>query len=159
MQFPQFHLYIYLSAFLALPIIDKCLPSRQMLVLRTSRGRSPPTYQGSPLKILFDRPGDILIWNPGDVPIWRPGKVLKWCPWDVPIWRLRDFPERLIRDVPQRTFRVLTCMSTFSQPFLQILFDWPNLSNSISTLKVYWEPVKLLMWSIFFKISKWLFSC
>ena len=35
-----------------------------------SRGRPPPTSPWRPLKILFDRPGN--------VPIWRPGDVLKW---------------------------------------------------------------------------------
>ena len=73
----------------------KILPSRQILVLKTSRGRPPWTSPGRPLKILFDRPGY--------VPIWRPGDVLKWRPGDVLIWRSRDVPGRLIRDVP-RTF-------------------------------------------------------
>ena len=43
---------------------------------RDVRGRPPPTSPGRPLKILFDRPGDVLIW------------------------RSRDVPGRLIRDVP-----------------------------------------------------------
>ena len=37
------------------------LPSRQMLVPRTSRGRSPPTSPGRLLKILFDRPRDVPV--------------------------------------------------------------------------------------------------
>ena len=36
-------------------------PSRQILVPRTSRGRPPPTSPGRPLKILFDRPGEVPI--------------------------------------------------------------------------------------------------
>ena len=59
-------------------------PSRQILVLGTSRGRPPPTSPGSPPKILFDRPGD--------VPIWRPGDILKWRPGDALVWRSRDVP-------------------------------------------------------------------
>ena len=37
------------------------LPSRQILVPRTSRGCPPPTSPGRPLKILFDRPGEVPI--------------------------------------------------------------------------------------------------
>ena len=43
-------------------------PSRQILVLGTSRGRPPPTSPGRPPKILFDRPGDALVWRSRDVP-------------------------------------------------------------------------------------------
>ena len=43
------------------------LPSRQILVSRASRGRSPPTSPGRLLKILFDRPGDVLIWHSRDL--------------------------------------------------------------------------------------------
>ena len=73
----------------------KILPSRQILVPKTSRGRPSPTSPERPLKILFDRPGYVPICNPGDVLNWRPGDVL--------IWRSRDVPGRWIRDVPQRT--------------------------------------------------------
>ena len=79
------------------------LPSRQILVPRTSRGRPPPTSLGRPLKILSDCPGDVPIWRPEDVPIWRPREVLKWLSEDVLIRRLRDVPGRRIWDVP-RTF-------------------------------------------------------
>ena len=37
------------------------LPSGQILVPRTSRGRPPPASPGRPVKILFDRPGDVPI--------------------------------------------------------------------------------------------------
>ena len=76
------------------------LPSRQILVPRTSWGRPPPASRGRPLKILFDRPGDVSIWRPRDVPIRRPGNVLKWRRGDVLMWRSRDVPRRLIWDVP-----------------------------------------------------------
>ena len=65
------------------------------LVPRTSRGRSPPTSPGRPLKILFDHPGDVPNWHPRGVSKWRPGDVL--------IWRPRDVSGRLIQDV-SRTF-------------------------------------------------------
>ena len=39
----------------------RLLPSRQILVPRTSRGRPPPTSPRRPLKVLFDRPGDVPI--------------------------------------------------------------------------------------------------
>ena len=61
---------------------DKYIPSRQILVSRTSRGCPLPTSPVHPLKILFD--------------------VLKWRPWDFLIWR-SGVPGRLILDVP-RTF-------------------------------------------------------
>ena len=103
--------------------------------------RPPPTSAGRLLKILFD--------HPRDVPIWRPRDVLKWRPGDVLIWRSRDVPGRLIRDVP-RTFSghpledfesTQTCMSKFFLTFLSELIRLTK-SESISTLKVYWEPGK-----------------
>ena len=72
------------------------LPSEQILVPGTSRGRPPRTSPGRPVNIPFDRPGDVLIWRPRDVPIWRPGNVLKWRPRHVLIWRSRDVVRRLI---------------------------------------------------------------
>ena len=92
---------------------------------------------------------DVPIWRPGDVPIWPPSDVLKWLSGDVLIQRSRDVPERLFRDV-RRTFsgrplKDLQSAQTWMSPhffkiFFQNLFDWPNLSKGISTLKVYWEP-------------------
>ena len=109
-------------------------PGRQMFVPRTSRGR--------PLKILFDPPKDLLIRRPWDVPIWRPEDVLKWLLRDVLIWRSRDVRERLIRDFSYRTFRILKngCLKSLLT-FLSELIRLAK-SNSISTLKVYWEPSK-----------------
>ena len=107
------------------------LPSWQILVTRTFQGCPTPTSPGRPLKILFD--------HPGDIPIWRPGDILKWRPGDVLIWRSRDVPGRLICDVP-RTFSGRPLEDHFLKFFFQNLFDRPNLSKSISTLKVYWEP-------------------
>ena len=126
-------------------------PSRQILVLRTPRGRAPPTSQGRSLKILFD-PRDVTIWRPGDVPIWRPGDVL--------IWRSRDVPGRLIWDVP-RTFKgrpledlesTQTWVSKFFKLFFQNLFYWLNL-KAFQHSRCIENPVKLLRWSIFCKIS------
>ena len=105
----------------------KILPSRQILVLKTSRGR--------PLKILFDRPGY--------VPIWRPGDVLKWRPGDVLIWRSRDVPGRWIRDVPQRTDleSAQTWMSKLFF-FYQGRNLYLNFLNFSFKTPVYWEPSK-----------------
>ena len=120
---------------------DQCnymLPSRQISVPRTSRGRLPPTSPGRSLKIPFDRPGD--------VPIWRPGDVLKWRPGDVLIWRSRDVPGRLLRDVP-RAFsgRLLenfeNTQTWMPNTFLSELIRLTK-SKSISKLKVYWEHSK-----------------
>ena len=104
-------------------------PSRQILVPRTSRGRPPPTSPRPPLKILFDHPGDVLIWYL----------------WDVLIWRSRNVPGYLTRDVPRtlkgrpledlKNTQIWMSQNLF-QLFFQNLFDWPNLSKNILTLKV-----------------------
>ena len=116
---------------------------------------------GRPLKILFDRPGDVPIRRPGDVPIWRPRDVLKWRPGDVLIWRSTYVPGRLIQDVP-RTFagRPLedhqSTQTWMPKIFLTFLSELIRLTKSknISTLKMYWEPSKtFLRWRIFRKIS------
>ena len=111
-------------------IISKCLqiPSQQIWVFRTSRGRPPPTFTGRPLKILCDHPGDVLIWRPRDVPICHPGDVL--------IWHSRDVPGRLIRDVP-RTFSgrpledLQSTQTWMSQHFLTFLLELIRLTKSI----------------------------
>ena len=83
---------------------------------------SPSNVPRTSLKILFDRPGDVLIWHPGDVSIWRSEDVLKWRPGDALIWRSRDIPGRLIWDVPRtfsgRPLEDLQCTQTWmSQQF------------------------------------------
>ena len=124
-------------------------PSRQILVPRTSLGRPPPTSLGRPLKILFDGPRDVLIWRPGDGLKWRPGDFL--------IRLSRDVPGRLIRDV-SRTFsgRLLEDLEStrtwISKLFFQNLFVWPNL-KAFQHSRGIENQVKLLRWSIFFKIS------
>ena len=147
--------------------IWKSTPSRQILVPRTSRGRLPPTSPGRSLKILFDRTGDVSIWRPGDVPIWLPGNVLKWRPGDVLIWCSRDVPGRLIRDVP-RTFsgHPLEDLQSTQTWISQIFFNFSFRTDSIDQiyLKAFQcsrcieNPMKLLRWSIFCKISYWIFS-
>ena len=122
------------------------VPSRQVLIPRTFPGRPPPTSPGRPRKTLFDHPRDVLIWRPEDVPIWHLLYVLNWRPVDVLIWRSRDVPERLIWDVPMtfsghsledlESTQIWMSQKIF-EVFFQNLFDSPNLSKSISTLKVY----------------------
>ena len=53
----------------------------------------------------------------------HPDLTLKGCPWEVN----SGSPQDVVRTI-------------FFWLFFQKLFDWPNLSESISTLKVYWEP-------------------
>ena len=79
-----------LILFFILPIfcrLMKHLPSRQILVPRTSPSNVPRTSPKDPIWPFRGRPGEFLKW--------RPGVVL--------IRRSRDIPGRLIRDVP-RTF-------------------------------------------------------
>ena len=105
-------------------------------------------------------PEDVLRTSPFNVPratrsgvlFWRPGDVLKWHPGDALIWRSIDVPGRMIRDIP-RTFsrcsleNIQSTQIWMSQNLFQLffhnLFDWPNLSKNISTLKVYWEPSQI----------------
>ena len=105
------------------------LPSRQILVPRTSRGRPPPKSPGRSLKIVFDRPRD--------VPIWRPGNVLKRRPGIVRIWRSKDVPGRLIQDVPRtfsgRSLKDLQSTQTWMSQhfFLIFLSELIRLTKSI----------------------------
>ena len=118
-------------------------------VPRTSHSNVPRTYPKDP------------IWpSRGRNDLMSQSDVLKWRPGDILIWRSRDVPGRLIRDVP-RTFTgrpledlesTQTWMSNFFLTFLSDLIRLTE-SKSISTLKEYWEPSKLLRWSIFCKIS------
>ena len=123
-----------------------------------SPGTPLPTSSGLPLKILFARRGDIPIWRPREVSIWRPGDVLKWRPGDVLIWRSRDVRGRLIRDVPKtfsgRPLEDIESTQTWMSKFFgcQNLLDWPNL-KAFQHSRYIENPVKLLRWSIFCKIS------
>ena len=134
-----------------------CWPSRQILVPKTCWGRPPQTSPGRPLKVLPDRPREVPIWSPRDVPNWRPGDVLRWRPGDVLIWSSRDVPGRLIQDVP-RTSPIGSWeysnldVEFFFKLFFQNLFDWPNL-KVFQHSRCIENPVKLLRWSIFCKIS------
>ena len=71
------YIYIYIYCIYIYTYLFLCTPSRQILVLRTSRGRLPPTSPGRPLKILFDRPKDVLIWRSRDVPRTFSGRPLE----------------------------------------------------------------------------------
>ena len=135
------------------------LSCRQTSVPRTSRGRSPLTSPGCSLKILFENSEDVPIWRPEEVPIWRPEEVLKLSPGNVLIWHSRDIPGRLIRDVPRkfsgRTFRVLKfgCPKiSFNFPFRTYLVDQIYL-KAFQYSTCIENPVILLRWSIFCKIS------
>ena len=66
------------------------LPSRQILVPRTSPSNFPRTFTKDPI---------VLSWHPVDVPTWRPRDISKWRQGGVIIWRPRKFPWRLIREV------------------------------------------------------------
>ena len=167
-------LFMYLYKFSMHSFLEYCYKivfvgnAQPILSPRTSRRHPPPTSPGGILKVLFDHPRDVPNWRPGDLLIWRPGDVSKWCPWDALIWRSRDVPGRLIRDVP-RTFsgRPLDDLGNMSYGrcgfiswmslnlfllFLRNLFDWPNLSQSNSILKVHLEPsrtskIELFVWN------------
>ena len=121
--------------FLNLYVYTLFLPSRQILIPGTSRGRPPLTSPWRPLKILFDRPRDVPIWCPGDVPIWCPGDVLKWRPRDALIWRSRDVPGGLIRDV-LRTFsgRPLEDLESTQTWMSKIFFNFSFRTYSIDQI-------------------------
>ena len=120
-------------------------PSRQILVPRSSRELPPPTSPGRSLKILFDRPGDVPIRRPGDVLIWRSREVPERLVWDVP----RTFSGRPLEDLKNTQ----TWMSKFFfKLFFQNLLGCPNL-KAFQHSSCIENPVKLLKWSIFCKIS------
>ena len=56
----------------------------------------------SPLKILFDHPGDVPIWRPKDILIWCPGEVPNQPPWKV---HWKTFSGRLLGDFQRSSFR------------------------------------------------------
>ena len=113
-------------------LIVSCYPirkllSRQTLVPRTYRGHPPPASSGRPLKILFDRLGDVPIWGPWDVLLWRPGDVLKWRlmfnghPWEVDSGR----PQDILRTSPRgfskySNLDVPTFFSTFLSELIRL---------------------------------------
>ena len=117
------------------PMLDqyKYLPSCQILIPRTSRGRPPSTSPGRSLKLLFNHPGDVPIWRPWDVLIYLQGMSLggwfRTSPGRSQDVRYRTFKARLRDDVGSCTGcpKISFYLST-------------NLSKSHSTLKVYWEP-------------------
>ena len=112
------------------------------MVPRTSHGRPPPTSPGISIKILYDRPRDVLIWRLGD--------ILKLRPEDFLIWRSRDVQGSLIRNIPRtfsgRPLKDLQSTQTwiYQKKILTFLSEliWLTISSikTISTLKVYWEP-------------------
>ena len=78
-------------------IMLRCLvmvPSRQILVPRTSRGRPSPTSPGRPLKILFVHPGDVpnlTSWGrPEMTSKGRLNLTFKGRPWEVDSGRPQD---------------------------------------------------------------------
>ena len=125
---PNFH-YSYFSEHLETSASDVIwineILSRQILVLRTSRGRPPPTSPGRLVNILLDRLGDVLIWRPRD--------VLKGRLEDVLIRCSRDVPGRLIRDVPRTSAREPSEYSNLDIPtfFLTFLSELIRLAKSI----------------------------
>ena len=114
--------------------IFKIFTNRQILVPRTSRGRLPPTSLGRPLKILFDRPGDVPIWRPEMTSRGRLNLTFKGRPWEVDSRR----PQDVLRTFVQST---QTWISKFFLTFLSEIIRLTK-SKSISTLKMYWKPCK-----------------
>ena len=136
---------------------DKYIPSRQILVSRTSWGRPLSTSPARPLKILFDvlkwRPGDVLIWHSGDVP----GRLIL----DVP----RTFSGR--QDVPYRSFKACFRDNVGSSVGCRKIYFFFSF-GTYSIVQIYLKvikysrfienPVEILRWSIFCEISEWLLA-
>ena len=127
--------------------VQRTSPSK---VLRTSlkdaiwpsRGRPDLTSRGRPNR----RPDDVLKW--------RPGNIL--------IWRSRDVSGRLIREVTRTLLgRPLEDLQNSQTWMSQLCFNFSFRTYSIDQiyLKVFQHsrcienPVKLLRWTIFCKIS------
>ena len=136
------------------------------MVPTTSGGRPPSTSQGPPLKILFDRLGDVPIWHPGDVSIWRPKDVPIWHPEMTSMGRLnltfQGRPWEVDSGRPQDVLRTSPRgPSEYSNLDIQKFVNFSFRTYSIDQiyLKTFHHsrcnenPVKLLRWSIFSKIS------
>ena len=110
-------------------------PSRQILVPRTSPLNVPrtspkdPTWpsQGRPDPTSRERPDVTLLQHLETTSMGRPNLTFKGSPWRV------DSRHPVVWD------HQLDVSKSFPL-FFRNLFDWPNLSKSNSTLKVYWKP-------------------
>ena len=112
-------------------------PSRQILVPRTSRGRPPPTsLRTSPKDPIWPPPGR--PWGRPEMPSrGRPNLTFKGRPWEID----SGHPQDVLRTSPRGSSEYSNLdVAAFFRTFFQALFDWSNLSKSISTLKMYWEP-------------------
>ena len=95
----------------------------------------------------FWRPGDVLKWHPGDVLIWRSKDVL----WGVDSGR----PQELLRTSPRRPSEY----PNVDAPNIFFNFSFRTYSTDQIYRKAFQHsrcienPVKLLGWSIFCKIS------
>ena len=130
-------LNVTLSCFKQLPLNSTLVlvPSQSAIIgpqdiSRTSSSnihrRSPkgPTWpsRGHPDLTSRERP-NLTFWV-------RPNLTFKGRPWEVDLGR----PLEDLQSAQTWMFQ------HFLWLFFQNLFDWPNLSKSISTLKVLWEP-------------------
>ena len=82
-------------------LFSDVLPSRQVLVPRTSRGRRLATSPGRPLKIIFHCAGDVPIWRPrGSPEMTSTGcfyLAFKGRPWEVDL----GSPQEVLRTSPR----------------------------------------------------------
>ena len=81
---------------------------------------------------------DLTSWGrPEMTPIDCPNMTLKGRPWEVDSGR----PQDIFRASPRGISKHWSLdVPKFLLIFFQNFFDWPNLSKSISTLKVFWGP-------------------
>ena len=104
------------------------IPSRQISVPRTFPSNATRRSPKDP------------IWPSQGYPILTPrGRLnLKWCPGDVLIWRSRDVPKRTFKTrLRDNVGSSAECPKIYIYFSFGNLFDWPNLSQSNSTLEVY----------------------
>ena len=134
--------------------IRKDLPSRQILVPRTSPSNVPTASLKDPIWPSRGRTNLTSWGRPEMTPKGRLNLMFKGRPWEVDLGRTQD----VLRTSPRGTSEYSNLDVPYSfYPFFQNLFSWPNLSKSISTPGCIENPVKLLRWSLFCKISLWLF--
>ena len=119
----------------------------KLILEKIGRRWSQPANIG-PQNVPVTSASNVSRMSPKD-PIWPSRRCPNLTSRVVLVWRSRGVARSLIRDIP-RTFSgrplenlqsTQTWMSQFFfEVFFQNLFDWPNLSKSISILKMYWKP-------------------
>ena len=96
----------------------------------------PRTFPKDPIWPSWGRPNLTSCGPPEMTSRGRPNLMFKWRPWEIN----SGCPQDVLRTFPREPSEYSSLdVQNFFKLFFHNLFDWANLSKSISTLKVYWE--------------------